>query len=172
MAYKKDETNAKRVQSWISFEHNKILERFSKMYKLPISRLVAIAIENEIATKKPFSIDFSFPIDTVENAYANEAGKICKFMKTLRTGITLDFLYVLRHDFGVPERDEFLAGFNECIKNNLLESYDAPLTSKNMNGAILYRIKTNTPKVNKAKRKDASDYEKYLKLKNKFDKTL
>lgn len=172
MAYKKQDGNARRVQGWLSLNHSSALDKFSKMYGLPISRLLAIAIENEMNKDAPFKISLQLP-DTgeyVENSFADEAGKIVKFMKTLRSGISLDFLYILRHDFKIPDSSAFLGGFKECLDHDLIESYGAPATSKAVKDSILYRLKSNTPIVNKKIRREVKDHTQYLRLKKKFEK--
>jgi len=169
MAFKKktEETNGIRAQSWISTNHYGKLENFSKMYKLPISRLIAIAIERELEKDTPFKVDFTLPTDLLPNAYADEAGKILKFMRRLKSGVALDFLYVLRHDIGIFDGKAFLAGFSECIKANKLETFDAPDTSKYAKGTILYRIRDR--KLKKEIDKEIVEYNQFLKLKKKYD---
>ena len=178
MAHKKDERNSKGVAGNISFKHYDRVLKFCRMYDLPLSRLVAIAIENELERDAPFKINLKLPEGQyVENSFADQAGKIYKFMKTLRTGIELDFAYVLRHDIGIPDKDEFLAGFNECLQQGMIEKFEAPRSVKyihNQGIAYLYRAKINAPEVRKKILKKAKTKEQkfaeYQKLKKEFEK--
>ena len=169
MAYKKitEDTNGIRAQSWISMSHHKSLESFAKMYKLPISRLIAIAIERELERDTPFKVDFTLPTDFIDGAYADEAGKILKFMRRLRSGVTLDFLYVLRHDMDITDGRAFLAGFSECVKAKKLEKSDAPESSKYLKGSIMWKIVDK--KVKKQIDKEIVEYNQFLKLKKKYE---
>jgi len=166
----KSDTRCKKIEGYIGLEAEKKLLNFAKMYKLTKSRLVAIAINNELDKETPFKVDFTLPEGIIEFSYAHEAGKIVTYMKGLRNGMSLDLLYVLRHDIGVPDADKFLAGFAECLQKEMLESYVAPANVKytNSHDTTLYRLKLNNPVVRKKVMKKASKYEQYQKLKKEF----
>lgn len=141
--------------------------------KITMSKVIAIAIDNELERDKPFEFDLTLPNsdDTIEYAYADEAGKILSFIKGLRVGAGLDILVMLRYDIGIPDKKVFLAAFKECLDNDVLESFKpkpsygkAPLAED----YVYYRLKGHeTPRV---KRNKESEYNKYMRLKKKFGK--
>lgn len=177
MAFKKSDNNMQRLQVWVSIYHAKELRRLSKKLKLPESRLIGFAIDNEMLEggEDAFNVDLSLPDNLEEFAYAHEAGKILNYMKKMRVGITLDLLYINRHDLGVSDRNAFLAGFAECLKQGTIESFVVPAENvKTGETDILkYRARVNNPvtrkKILKKAKKKENEYEEYLKLKKKFE---
>ena len=171
---KREENMMARAQGYIGHKHHDALERFAKMYDLPISRLVAIAIDNEMEKDKPFKLDLKLPSEYVEYAHAKEAGKILDFMRGLRIGMSLDLLYIMRHDIGISDRDLFLAGFKECIMKEQIEKFEAPSTTKYKAGSILYRVNALNPVVKKAKKakttKELRDYAAYERVRKKLER--
>lgn len=162
----------KKVQSFISQYHYNKLLYWSQETKLPMSRLLSIALDKEIEKDVPFQFDMSLPRDEyVEYAYADEAGKILNFMRSQSTGMGLDLLLLLRYDIGIPDKGVFLAAFRECFEKKMLEAYRphapkyAPKPDENY---FHYRIPGTSTKERKKVRKKASKYETYIKLKKEF----
>lgn len=148
------------------------LKGLAALKKIPISRLIAIALDNELLKENPFDFNIELPESGEYNdfAHAHECGLIIDFIKASRpTG--LDILVLLRHDIGIPDKSTFLAAFKECIDNDVIEKFNprrGGTTNIYKDGYYHWRLKsTMTPK--KA-RKKASEYDKYLKLKKKFER--
>ncbi len=165
----------KKVSGYITDKHYQEMLRLSQEKKLPMSRLVAVAIDNEFQTDKPFEWPM-YPViegEYVEFAYAHEAGLILNFLKTQMNGMGIDLLLLLREDIGITDKEVFLAAFRECLEKGLLESY-VPKAGKYApapaEGYYHYRIPGTGPKENKKLRNKVTKYEKYLKLKKEFEK--
>ncbi len=110
--------------SYLPKSLTKILKDASDKYGLPVSRLVAIAIDNEQECQDPFAYDVSCPdVPYVENEYATEAGKIYDFLKKVKTGMGIDTLVTFRRDIGVPDKKRLLLGLRELLKVEMAEEY-------------------------------------------------
>jgi hypothetical protein len=89
---------------------------------LPISRLVQIAIDNELVTATPFEFDCSWPeSEFIENAYIEEATRVELLLKRFPWGIGLDALTLLRHDVGVQDKERFIYGVRELFQMGKIE---------------------------------------------------
>lgn len=169
-----DERRTVEVKAFISNKHVEKLKFYAKRHKMPMSRLIGIAIDNEmfdsnLDEKIPFQLNTKLPdSDYIEYTFAHDASKIVRFLKGLKVGMSLDLLIILRHDMNIPDKSIFLEAFRECLEQNMVEFYDAPRSVKYPEETILYRLKTNNPTVLKKVRKKISDFEKYQKLKKKF----
>lgn len=173
-----EENRMLRVASYVGKAQMDKLKFYSKKYKLPVSRLIAIAIDNEIfecnlETEMPFYWNNKLPEnDFVPNSYADQAGKLVKFLKLDSRGMSLDILLVLRHEIGIPNKEHVLYALKECLNNNLIEVFKAPESvkyGKEFPAITLYRIKSSSPGVQKKIRKKVDDFAKYQKLKKKFE---
>lgn len=169
------EQKSVKIQAFISHALAKQLQYYSKRHELPMSRLVAIALDNEIYDNEeniPFKWDYTLPKgEYAEYAFAEEAGRILTFMKNDEKGMSLDFLLTLRHDIGIKDKKVFLAAFNECLEKEMIEVFDMPETVKRVkfSSSVVYRLKSNNPKVTKKIRKKLSDRDKYERLKKRFE---
>lgn len=87
-----------------------------------MSKLIAMAIDNELMKDKPFGdYDLTIPTDEfIEFAYADEAGKLLNYLKTSMYGVDLRQMMLLRHDMGIPERKTLLYALRECIEKGLI----------------------------------------------------
>jgi hypothetical protein len=94
--------------------HN-ILKEHNMRTGIPISTLVAIALDNELDQAEPFRYSCKCPnVPYVEYAYQNEAGKIFQFLQQHDgKGFDLETLVLLRRDIGIAERDRFLLALRE-----------------------------------------------------------
>lgn len=177
MAYAKDERRMIQANAWLSKEHHKKLLELSTSTGLTMSRLIAIAIDNEMFAKKPYQSFATFinaelqPYQEYE--FAESAGKIVNYMRGLPSGLALDLMYILRHDIGIKDGLEFMHAFRECLKKGMLVEFEASPTSikqRSSLGAVkLYRLKDNLPEVRKKVSKDVREFQQYEKLKKKFE---
>lgn len=157
------------VQGSLSQKQMEILRAMAKMHDLPMSRLIAIAIDNELQKDKPFKINLTIPdIEIIENSYAHEAQLIIKFIKSSKLGLSIDMLYTLRHDIGIDNAEILLLALKECLNHKLLEAVKAPESVTYKLGTIVYRVKTDTPQARKKIRTEIEDYEKIQKLMKKL----
>lgn len=135
------------------------------------SRLIAIALHNELKKEKPFKLPIDMP-DTFyeEFKYADQAGKILNFLRKLDTGASLDLLYMLRNKIGIPDSEEFMEAWRELIEQDILKSYlPKPKYGKVNVKNPFYTLKGNDIEAKKKKRKKATRFERYQKLKKEFE---
>lgn len=164
-----------QLKTMVSYYHKDKLEKIAKIRKISVARLIAIAIDNELNNDESFKFDTSFPGDEyVPYTYADEAGKLLKFMKTLRFGAGLDVLVLLRYDIGIPNKQVFLAAFRECLELNMIESFKRPKGKRNIKiydpDYLYYRVKSEKGYETRIKRKHrVKEYDQYQKLKKKFE---
>lgn len=162
-------SNMLKATTYLSKTYYKRLKDISHSRGLPMARLLMYAVERELVTERPFNFDYSLPTEEyIEYAYAEEAGKIITFMSTLRDGMGLDLLVMLRHDIGIPEKETFLLAFRECIEKEMVESFK-PVNKEgrvpHADNYLHYKVKKN--KGSKLD-KEAKEYAKYQKLKKKY----
>jgi hypothetical protein len=142
------------------------LQKFSQYHEMSISRLVAIAVDNELQKEKPFEFDLNVPDEKyVDMAYADEAGKILQFLKAYG-GMGVDMLMLVREDIGITDKRIFLLAFRELAQKGLIESY-VPKTKGPKFDRAYWRAVDFSKQVKKPKRK-ATKYELYQKLKKEF----
>lgn len=107
-----------------------MLKALSEKHELPISRLICIAIDNELDVDVPFNYPCFQPESPyVEFAYAEEAGKILKFLEKFPTGTGRDMLMLCRRDIGIDSRAEFMLGYRELLEKKMIEEF-RPLRTK------------------------------------------
>lgn len=176
MAFKKNEKDERRlipVSSYVSKVHMDKLKKYSEDLQLPISRLIGMAIDDELFEKKyPFNWEFDLDDseEYIEYAYADEAGRIVNFLKGLPNGLSKDQLMIVRHDMNIPDKKTFMLAFRELLEKEQIESYVAPKSVKYPTkwDTILYRVVSNSPKLNAKTRKEIKEYATLQRLKKKF----
>ena len=142
--------------------------------KRPISRLIGIALDNELNRENPFEFNADIPEEEhAEYSFTNEGGKILEFIGT-HEGFGLDLLLLCREDIGVPEKERFLAAFKEIANKDLIEPYKnlaANIRTKvpYEEDYVVWRLaKDLKPQKVKLTKKRATEYEQYQKLKKRF----
>lgn len=160
-----------KVTSFVGHYMRGKLVYYSHLYKLPISRIIAIAIDNELAREKPFELDTKMPTDDfVEHAYIDQAGALLDFMKG-REGFSIDQLLILRNDIGIPDKSVLLLALRECLAKEFVEEFKPTrhrFGTPSEDRATYYRLKTEAPIEKKRVRKKATRFERYQKLKAEF----
>jgi hypothetical protein len=103
----------------------KKLEEFGDLKFLPQSKLVCIALDNELDQTDAFNYPTSLPtnINFDENPYAHEAGLIVEFLKKMPGGAPLDTLLLARRQIGIESRDTLKAAYAELLHHGLIEEY-------------------------------------------------
>lgn len=161
------EKMTQKVASYIGLTTYGILEFHSKAKNVPISRLIAIALEHEMNKDRPFEFQTDLPdTEYVEYAFAEEAGKIMQYMKRLNGGTSLPLLVLCRADIGIEDKETFLLAFRECVEKKMVEQY----VPKKVTSEKYYRVVESSPKERKKRVKRGKEYKDYLKLKKKFEK--
>lgn len=154
--------------------HSDKLRDLSSKTKIPMTKLISIALDNEMERENAFEFDLTIPRDEeMELAYADQGGKLLTFIKNLYKGLDLTYLVMLRYDIGIPDRTIFLTVFGELLDNGIIEAYKPP--TRRDGGSYPddyshYRIAPEKGHETARKRKNkATEYETYLKLKTKFE---
>jgi len=167
------------------------LSNFCKMYNTYISRLVGIAIHNELEKDQPFKLDLTLPDlnNYVPNAFAEQAGKILHYLKDSEINFSLEMLYLVRDDIGILDKEEFLGGLKTCLDAGILETFiynprikedrykreDVHPLKRNrhvVKDEKHFRLKQNSPAMKKKairkSMKDARDIAAYERVKKKL----
>lgn len=161
-----------RVLGLVGKHSKKLLDNYSIKKGVPFTRLIGIAIANELEKDKPFEYDVSPPEgEYIELAFVEEASKIMNYMSR-SSGMSLELMCMVRHDMGLPDKKLFMLAFRECLLRGLIESY-TPKKSRlskfeYSDDYVFYRTKGASTKKQKEVRKKASEYETFQKLKRKF----
>ena len=161
-----------KIIGHVSRHTREILDEIQQKKKLPMIRLIAMAIEHELERENPFEYDVTVPSDKyVEHAYASDAGKILTYLKR-SSGMSLENLCIMRHDIGIPDKKTLLLAFRECLLSRQIESYKP---KKQLNSKfdyneddVFYRIKGAGTFKKKVERKKATRYDMFQKLKKEF----
>jgi hypothetical protein len=125
----------KRYSTLIAKYHEDKLLEISKRRNIPISRLICIAIDNEMMREKPFDFNTDFPTEEyAEYTFVEEASIIIRFLQKMRGGMSIENLLLLRHDIGISDRHTFLAAIKEAMAKDFIEEFTQ--TKKNYNGKI------------------------------------
>lgn len=150
----------------LSDHHTKRLKDYAIRLKLPLSRMIALAVDNELAKQKPFDgIDFTLLKDIQEYAYAKEAQRISDYMDKVLHAVTVDYLYSHRHDMGLKTLEEVVGGFSELMRAGLLVEFKPSFAKPIKGGNKYYKLYSE-----KDEEKEAKDYARYLRLAKKFEK--
>lgn len=161
-----------KTTCFVAKGHKDQLEYWSKIYKLPVSRLIAIAVDNELQRDKPFYLNLELPEnDYIEFAFAEEAGKILTFMKTRTHTVGLDMLLIMRSDIGVPDKEIFLSAFRDLLDRGLIKAVPPPPSDFTVQPDENYKhyvVKGKKALTRKAMRRKGNRYEEYQKLKKEF----
>lgn len=93
-----------------------ILRETSEETNIPMSRLICIAIDNELDTMKPFNYPTVVPDEYQEFMYAKEARLLLNFLHRCPKGLGLDSIVLARRDVGVDSREDLLAAVKELLE--------------------------------------------------------
>jgi hypothetical protein len=131
-----------------------ILKAKSNEAHIPISKLICIALDNELDVPVPFLYPTELPASPyVQDAYIDEAGKIYDFLKKIPYGIARDHLLLCRRDMSVQTREVLLLAYRELLETDLIEEFypeDASFRYP-LNYRYTRRKDMNTPALRKEK---------------------
>lgn len=154
----------KRITIYTSEKHYARLKQRSQKRGLSISSFVAKALDE--AFERESLMEYDWTDEGVEEfLYAEEAQKILDFMKKQsRLPISKENLATMRHDIGIEDFDVFKAAFYELVNNKLIIK-----EMKNKYGKNIEAYNTKQSREEKRKLKEAKEYAKFQKLKDKFE---
>jgi hypothetical protein len=106
-----------------------IIKSKSAELQLPASRLMCIALDNELDTPNPFYYPSEFPDKPfVQYAYAEEAGRIVDYLKKFPSGTGRDTLLLARRDMGIANRSTLLLALRELMETGIVEEFKPRVT--------------------------------------------
>lgn len=144
----KKESLFKAVRVFLPLSIVKTLEDISISRKIPSSRLIAIAVANELDTLKPFTYELELPKKT-DAKFTSMAGKIYKYLKLCTYGMDAKLLLIARNDMGIEDKDDFLKALKLLFDEEMIvEVNHKPRWSSYSEKRIMSR-----EKYEKAKRK-------------------
>lgn len=100
-----------------------ILREASYEMRLPLTRLVAIAFDNELDSPKPFTYRCDMPETYREYLYAGEASRILDFLNRAPNGADLQHLMLCRRDIGIDDRLTLMGAIQELLEKGLIKFY-------------------------------------------------
>jgi len=169
----RDDSYLVKIQAFVSSHVNDMIRSAAQAQELPISRVIAYALDRESQMELPFQVNFSLPRESgAEYEFADEAGRIIDFMKRMKKPQGIDVFLLHRHAMGIPNADDFLAAFKECVELNQIEAVvPKPSGHKRASpypeGYMHYQM---PDRVTKRKEKSRSKrYAEYERLKKEFE---
>lgn len=105
----------KQIVSYIDVESYKALKKQSEDLGLPISRLIGIAVDNELDQGKPFNYPCDIPETYIEYNQNKECNLIRSFLSNKMKGLELRQLITSRRTVGVESRGMMLTCIRELL---------------------------------------------------------
>jgi len=103
---------------------HKMLMAFRSVKGIPIARLVAIAIYNEMRRDNPFYLNIKATTPFEPHKYQNEASVIYRFLQDNKGGMAKDLLLISKDLLGLHDEDTFLHGITELLETELVEEIE------------------------------------------------
>ena len=100
----------------------------SRLLGLPMSRLVAIALDNEFDQAEPFNYNTELPDNADDYAYVTESDKMLTYICRYPNGIGRDHLCLARYEFGVNDRSVVLAALKSLLDTGMVEEVEPTRT--------------------------------------------
>lgn len=114
------------LRVYVPVKTGELLAKTSSESGVPISRLCAIAIDNELDVEEPFHYPTELPEEYQEYAHADEAGKIMRYLQRFPLGTGRDTLMLCRRDIGIKTREGVMAGLRELLETGVVEEFYSP----------------------------------------------
>jgi hypothetical protein len=120
-----------QVKCYIPKKTYEKLREHSEALHQPMSKLLAIALDNELDAPAPFNYPCVMPNSVfIENAYLEEAQKIVRYLEDFPKGVARDTLVLARRDIGIESRDTFMLAFRELWEAKIIMECAPPVKSK------------------------------------------
>jgi len=108
-----------------------MLDEKRRENKLPMSRLVCYAIDNELDAPSPFSYLCQYPLNEyMQYAYAKEATLIAQWLAKCPSGMPRDQLMLCRRDMGIVDKENFMLAYRELLESKMVGEIDPPKKNK------------------------------------------
>lgn len=118
-------------KAFLPLETIEILKERSHKTGIPVSRLIAFAVDNELDAPNPFCYLTELPDNIyIEGAYMDQAQKILRFLQKFPIGVGRDMLMLCRRDMGVGNKQNFLLGLRELYETNMIVDSKPPKSAK------------------------------------------
>lgn len=154
---KKEDEAFAEVKIFLPKSLHFMLKAKSDKDRIPVSKLITIAVDNEMDVDTPFYYPAIVPTTPyVESAYVDEAGKLYSFLEKVEYGIGLEHLLLCRRDIGIEDKSTLLLAYRELLKNDLVEEFypDRSAFTHPINYRYI-RLKIKAPKeINKNKTRE------------------
>lgn len=143
-----------------------LLTEWSDKLGIPQSRLLAIALDNELDQETPFHYPCTLPTtDYIPGAYMSEATKILRFLEYFRDGTGRDMLMLSRRSIGIPNRADLMLGFRELLMEKMVEERDPlPVTGMKFEFFDGYKVAVIASAEDKRQAKIRAKEEEILRL--------
>lgn len=155
----------------ISNYHDKMIKDYAYHNKMAVYRVGSLLVTKQLCAENPFDFGLTLPDEYVSLAYANEANPLLEYLRRTPSGKSLDDLVVHRHDIGVPDQIALLTIISECVDIGVIEQVEPPYNKNRgpvADDFYYYRIPKGPS--SRTKKKEANEYDTFLKLKKKYGK--
>lgn len=106
---------------------NEILRKLAADRRLPISRLIWYALDNELESPNPFNYECPEPETVfVQYAYSEEAKKIYDFLRKFPEGLNTDMIMLMRRQIGLPNKITLMLALRELLNTTLVVESKVP----------------------------------------------
>lgn len=129
-----------KLTSFMPTDTAAILTQIADERGVPVSRLIAYAVDNELDLETPFNYPIPKPdTEYVEFAFATDAGKLLRFLQKLKGGAAPDTLLICRRMIGIDKREHVMYAYRELLEQGLIEEFYPK--SKNYRGRDYKRVR-------------------------------
>lgn len=98
-----------------------LLQAFKAARGIPMARLVAIAVFNEMRREDAFKLKLKAETPYKHGTYTTEAATIYKFLSDNFGGMAKDLLYMSHTHLGIIDDERFLHGITDLVESGLCE---------------------------------------------------
>lgn len=116
--------SAIQVKVYVPLSLYNILKSYSMAKEMPMRRLIAYAIDNEVTERDTEAFDYPCPWPEsvfVDGAYVEEASRILRYLDNFGAK-SVDQLVMARREIGVPDKEKMMLGIRELLtKKSLVE---------------------------------------------------
>lgn len=113
-----------KVTAFVPKSLSKLLRHISIQQDIPMSKLIAIAIDHEIERNNGFDQMLKKPeSEFKKNEYVDESVRIFEFLKKFPGGTGVDTLWLFRREFGIKDKEIFMLSYRELIYSGMVEEF-------------------------------------------------
>ncbi len=111
------------LKVYIPFALERELRKISKERKIPMSRLAAIALDNELDCGNAFNYSCELPKSSfVEYAFLDEAARMLRYIENnFPQGASRDILMFCRREMRIPDKETFMHAYRELLEYGRIE---------------------------------------------------